>query len=391
MNNISLNKTLIALAFMFISVSAFAQTAEQQQTKRGPYITNGFWDNWFISAGAGAQMYFTEGFNSIGKKSERISPAFDLSVGKWITPIYGARIQVAGLTAKGFTNDASNPFIEAPRLGQTHDFKTKMNYLHYHVDFMLNLSAAIGGYKANRVYEIIPYVGFGGISATNEQSNSFAFNAGLFNKFRVSKAIDINIDIKGTLLDSKFDYNKSRMFDGIGAVTAGITYHFPNRTFKRASELTKEDLTPFNNRIKGLEDDLAAANAKNKALADELAAEKNKPAQVVEGQAAPLAPLATFFPIGQTTLTAKEKVNLDAVAQIIKANPDKKYVVKGYADKQTGSATRNMQLSKQRAQNVADYLVSKGVNKSQLDVKGLGSTASPYATASLNRVAVVEE
>ena len=387
MKNISLTKTLFAIVAMFVSFSAFSQTAEQQQTKRGPYITNGFWDNWFISAGVGVQDYIGEYFRK-GGSMKQVTPAFDLSVGKWITPIFGARFQLAGLSAKSYTMDASNPFVDGTSNGY---YVLKMNYLHYHVDFMLNLSAAIGGYKENRVYEFIPYVGFGGISATNHTSNKLAFNAGLFNKFRVSKAIDINIDIKGALFNQSFDYQTGgRKGEGIASVTAGITYHFPNRTFKRASELEKEDLTPFNNRIKGLEDELSGANAKNKALADALAAEKNKPAQV-STESTPIAPLATFFPIGKTALTTKEKVNLDAVAKIIKANPDKKYVVKGYADKQTGSATRNMQLSKQRAQNVANYLVSQGVNKSQLEVQGLGSTVSPYASATLNRVAVVEE
>ena len=79
------------------------------------------------------------------------------------------------------------------------------------------------------------------------------------------------------------------------------------------------------------------------------------------------------FSIGQSEVGNRDKVNLETVAQMIKATPDKKYTVYGYADKQTGSEERNAQLAQERSQNVYDILIKQfGVKASQLvrDAKG---------------------
>ena len=105
----------------------------------------------------------------------------------------------------------------------------------------------------------------------------------------------------------------------------------------------------------------------------------------------PYAGTAVFFVIGRTDISAEGKIVLDQMAETIKASNGGKFVVTGYADKETGSAARNMQLSQQRAQNVHDYLVSKGVNSDQLDVIAMGSKENPYSQPYLNRVVIVKK
>ena len=56
-------------------------------------------------------------------------------------------------------------------------------------------------------------------------------------------------------------------------------------------------------------------------------------------------------------------VNIQLAAKILKANPDKKYKIAGYADKATGSAKWNQKLSEARAQAVYDALIKEGVSK----------------------------
>jgi outer membrane protein OmpA-like peptidoglycan-associated protein len=62
----------------------------------------------------------------------------------------------------------------------------------------------------------------------------------------------------------------------------------------------------------------------------------------------------------------------------MKDNPNHKWTIEGYTDSK-GSNKLNMNLSKQRAQTVADYLVSKGVDKNSLEIKAFGK-ADPVAT-----------
>ena len=95
--------------------------------------------------------------------------------------------------------------------------------------------------------------------------------------------------------------------------------------------------------------------------------------KVVEHNNTVTFPYLVNFNIGNSSVVNREMVNLETVAQMIKATPNKKYNVVGYADKQTGTAEGNAQLAQSRAQNVYDILVNKyGVPASQLvkDSKG---------------------
>ena len=64
--------------------------------------TNSFWKNWFLGVGVGAQTLFSEHDRQIGW-GKRITPTFDIAVGKWFTPGIGVRGMVSGFTLKGAT------------------------------------------------------------------------------------------------------------------------------------------------------------------------------------------------------------------------------------------------------------------------------------------------
>ncbi|NCO58590.1 MAG: OmpA family protein, partial [Deltaproteobacteria bacterium] len=69
---------------------------------------------------------------------------------------------------------------------------------------------------------------------------------------------------------------------------------------------------------------------------------------------------------------------LDAVVQVLKANPTLRLEVQGHTDS-TGSALLNQRLGEQRAQAVAGYFTTHGIDASRLTAKGYGS-AQPATT-----------
>jgi peptidoglycan-binding protein ArfA len=79
-----------------------------------------------------------------------------------------------------------------------------------------------------------------------------------------------------------------------------------------------------------------------------------------------------------STLTAGAKTELTAVANAIKACPDARVTVVGHTDN-TGNDAVNVPLSNNRAQSVADYLVSAGVPAGSVSSKGEGSS-NPVAS-----------
>ena len=83
------------------------------------------------------------------------------------------------------------------------------------------------------------------------------------------------------------------------------------------------------------------------------------------------------FAFNSADLTATAKTNLDAVADVFLEFPDTDLLIEGHTDS-VGDAGYNMDLSRRRAQAVADYLQSKGVAASRFTVKALAETSPRF-------------
>ncbi|MCI0483945.1 MAG: OmpA family protein [candidate division NC10 bacterium] len=93
------------------------------------------------------------------------------------------------------------------------------------------------------------------------------------------------------------------------------------------------------------------------------------PAPVVK--AAPPKFTDVFFTTDKTVLRPEDKANLDGVIKWLKANPDAKIALNGFADER-GTPARNQALSDGRAKAVRDYLVAGGISPQRISAKGFG-------------------
>lgn len=84
------------------------------------------------------------------------------------------------------------------------------------------------------------------------------------------------------------------------------------------------------------------------------------------------------FATNSAKLLTQAYTKLDEIAKTLKDNSDYTARIEGYTDSM-GAEDYNMKLSEKRAQAVADYLVSKGVNKNQLQIVPMGE-ANPVAS-----------
>jgi curli production assembly/transport component CsgE len=76
------------------------------------------------------------------------------------------------------------------------------------------------------------------------------------------------------------------------------------------------------------------------------------------------------FPIAKNTLSNDTKDVLQKFADILKKNPTLGILITGHTDN-TGSLALNQRLSMKRAQTVADFLIEKNVNSTQVkEIKG---------------------
>jgi len=79
------------------------------------------------------------------------------------------------------------------------------------------------------------------------------------------------------------------------------------------------------------------------------------------------------FQVDEAVIPEVNKALLDRAAEIINNVPDMKLMIVGHTDSQA-SDTYNMELSQERAESVKAYLVSKGVDASKLNTKGMGES-----------------
>jgi len=78
-----------------------------------------------------------------------------------------------------------------------------------------------------------------------------------------------------------------------------------------------------------------------------------------------------LFAVDQSTITDQGKSILDGQAQWLMTNTDYRAVIEGHADEQ-GTREYNLALGFRRANAVREYLVSRGVPSSRLEVTSYG-------------------
>lgn len=376
-------KFLVLCAFAATMAYAQGSTPDVEEkveysTDKYKVETNRFWDNWFLSVGGGAQIYFGD-HDKQASFGKRLAPALDVAVGKWFTPGLGLRLEYSGLQAKGATQHT----IADPAHSTGKDIPGKSGwgqYLQYqkfseyniHADLMFNLSNLFCGYNEKRIWNCTPYAGLGWARVWDSpQSKEVTANLGLVNSFRLCSALDLNVDVRTMLVKDRFDGEiGGRNEEGMLTATVGLTYKFKKRGWDRARTVTRYDNTALNDLRRQLND----LNAENDRLKNQLADQRNVAPEKETVVKRVAAGNLVIFQIGKTELSNEARANLGLMAQLIKdGDKDAVYTITGYADKGTGSARINERLSRERAQAVYDCLTKEfGVSESQLrmDYKG---------------------
>lgn len=85
-----------------------------------------------------------------------------------------------------------------------------------------------------------------------------------------------------------------------------------------------------------------------------------------------------LFDVNKANLRDASKAELAKLAQILNKYPDTNILVEGHTDN-TGSEEYNLELSRQRAQSVENYLASLNVNPTRFTIMGYGES-QPIAT-----------
>ena len=265
----------------------------------------------------------------------------------------------------------------------------KYNYVEGGLDVMADLAALFAGYKFDRTLN--PYI-FGGIGANyafnNDEANAVkdlfpsqsgenylwdggkllgALRAGIGLNIRLSDCIALNLEGNSSFIGDHFNSKKGSKADFQIKAVAGLTF-----SFGKAKPVPAPVPVPA-----------PAPVVKPEPEPEPVVEEKVEVVPAFESLSRNI-----LFVINKWDIRESEQLKIDEVVEALKANPDTKVRVSGYADKATGTAKRNKFLSEKRAEVVAEAIVNAGIDKDRIITEYFGDTVNPFETPEENRVAV---
>jgi len=101
----------------------------------------------------------------------------------------------------------------------------------------------------------------------------------------------------------------------------------------------------------------------------------NKPgvsAPIVKADSLIILGAEVLFETNKSTLRSEHFVTLNSIVDYLRLHPERSVRISGHTDN-TGKEAHNLSLSKQRADVVAEYLVSNGIDIVRVETFGLGS------------------
>lgn len=365
-------------------ISASAQEADK--------TVNVFNPHWYVQAQIGGQ--YTLGEVGFGKL---LSPNAQLGVGYNFNKVVGARFSLNAWQSKAGQKVISD--------GATTTYKWKWNYIAPMVDATFNLTNLFCEYNPNRLVEVGV---FGGIGANIAWGNDEAADAqAAILATPGSKNLE-GYDKTAMPLENLWTGSKTRFVARVGA---NVDFRVSDRV-KLGVELSANTLSDkYNSKKAGNPDWYFNALVGAKIALGQTHSTKVIPApkpvekiieRIIEKPAPAPAPKTEtkqeavdenfrrdiFFPIGNSNIAKSQTTKIAEIVTFMKENPDAKITLTGYADKGTGSAAFNDKIAARRAQTVYNTLAAKGVAKSRMIKKSMGSRVQPFEENDMNRVTI---
>lgn len=375
---------------MILTAAAVLLSGAATSARDGLPKTDEFRGHWYIQVQGGVGQ--TVGETSFGSL---ISPSAAFNFGYRFTPVWGLRAGLSGWQGKGAV------------LGPTEVYR--YNYLQGSVDVTADICGIFSGYRAGRA--LSPYL-FAGVGVNggfnNSEANSLsgrfpednllwtgrsilpAGRFGLGTGIRITDAVHFNVEVNANILGDRFNSKRGSAVDWQLGALAGFTFNIGLKKGRKAEPVPSSAPVPVAVQMP----EPSEPSEPSRPGAAEPSSESVDSAESGEPSSAESAPQFNpvqediYFSIGKSVIRPGEKTKLAEVISLLESYPEAVITVTGHADRATGSAGRNLELSKERARNVAAALMDGGVSGDRITVLYKGDTENPYSEPERNRVAI---
>lgn len=228
-----------------------------------------FQDNWYISLYGGVTSNWGSDASHAGF-FRLMGPAAAIAIGKEITPVSAVRLQINHVRNTGVTDNQFGPItmddgtLEYTGYEHLNHNRFKWNSSGLNVDYLLNFTNLILGFREHRKFHFQGIIGIGGSVSRNYTTDKFVaaigdimgdpdFNhhgnqlhnrdkydnrqhslinlrAGVAGTFMVARNWNLHIEAVGNILDNSYDSNPTtdNTWDGHVDYLIGFSYRFNN-------------------------------------------------------------------------------------------------------------------------------------------------------------------
>lgn len=422
---------LLMIPFCMNAQVVQSNYAPEKAASKSTFVNEG--GHWFITVSGGVSHLFSEGSDRLDL-FDNVQPTVGLSVGKWMSPVWGIRLNATGAKLQGYTpwnettgtgtwykggnysdpgsngsyinaysGAAARDYVKNTFLGdQKNDkdgkngYKYDVPYLSGSLDMLLNVNNLFAPYNSERVFNFILLGGVGYAHTFKDGDknrtavNSLMGKGGFIADFRLSDAVNLGLEANAMVLPENFDrqVGGKASQDIVANVMLGITYKFKPRNFEKAVLRDPREIDALNSQINNL-------RAEN----DEL---RKRPVSCPECPACPepvvikevkktldYLPKPVFFRINSSVIDDAQWSSIEEAVRYLRQTPNAKLKLTGYADKATGTPAGNKKLSEKRALAVYNAMVKKyNIDSSRIETHFMGDDVQPFSENDWNRVVV---
>lgn len=336
--------------------------------------TSNFWDNFYIDVDFAGRMLMGENDSEL-TFGKRLKPGFSITIGKWLHPDYGIRLNFGGSRLKGWNNGATGIYAfndgwtdlfdpveeywKEQGIDTQNGYQQDIKYFEANADVLFDLyNLFTSNNRLNRRWTTQSYIGVGMLRAVQyhgmEDNIKMGFRIGLIGNYNISKRLGIHLAIGGSITDSNFDgeLGKGKKFAGILNGSIGLSYRIGHQGFHLVRLIPQEQLKALNNAITMIRSEQILPGKTIEVTKENKTGEKL------------LTPSVVFYPDQNKFNEELQMVNIFRIAQYITNNKNAKITIVGNTG---GTDTR---LAHSRAEKIRDILVNRyGISPNQLSIQ----------------------